>query len=407
MTCQAIASVLVVDDDPLLCEVAASYFRNSGASHISVAHDGCDALDFIEARSDPVDFILLDLKMPNMDGVQFLRHMHQRGYRGPIGIVSGEGPVISSLAMELAKKCGLNVVGYLNKPLTSNGLAELISASQLTQRSTTEIETIPLTALDLKLALEEQQIVAHYQPQIDARSGAVAGVEALARWLHPERGIVPPDQFVPLAEDNGLMPALTDQMVANVIGDIDMLNWVDPKLTVSINLGAAALNDTGFPDKMSAMVDQSGLDRDRFILELTESKLVEDSIDSIEVLARLDLAGFDLSLDDFGTQFSNIEQLAKYPFKELKIDRSFVCAAATDDRSKAMVESCSSLAKQLGLRIVAEGIETATDRDLLVRLGVDILQGYYFAKPMAVDDLVEWAKSYRLADNAKPIAACM
>ena len=395
MTGRALASVMVVDDDPIICEVATSYFRKSGVSSIAVAHNGRDAVDLVEQRGFPFDLILLDLKMPVMDGVQFLRHMHQRAYEGPIGIVSGEGPAISALAMDLAQMCGLNVVGRLDKPLNSSCLSNLISSQSLLRKSLNGHDPASLTALDLEKAITGRGIIAHYQPQIDVKNGSIAGVEALARWNHPERGLISPGLFVPLAEENGLMPLLTRRMIDNVICGIEAIDRIDPRLTISVNLGAAVLGDTAFPDTVASLVDSCGLDRKRFVFELTESKLIEESIDSMEVLARLDLAGFELSLDDFGTQFSNIEQLTKYPFKELKIDQSFVRAMTTDNRSTVTVRSCISLGKQLGLRIVAEGVETEEQRELLSGLGADILQGYLHAKPMPIDALAAWAQSHQ------------
>lgn len=394
MSSQPLVSVLIVDDDPILCEIAESYFRKSGASDIAVAHNGQEALKIIEQRIDPLDVILLDLKMPVMDGIQFLRHMHERGHQGVIGIVSGEGEAILSLAMQLAEKHGLNVVGPLSKPLDTTRLDVLISLSRTARAQTDGGKSVALTTSELEEALGQQQIIAHYQPQIDVATGAISGVEALARWMHPERGLIPPGLFIPLAEDNGLMPLLTDQMIKTVIRDIGTLNNVGRDMTVSINIGAAVLNDTDFPDTVASIVDECGQDRSRFILELTESKLMQDSADCLEVLARLDLAGFELSLDDFGTQFSNIEQLTKFPFKELKIDRGFVQSALIDKRSKATVESCVSLGRQLDMRIVAEGAETEEDWNYLVGLGVDIIQGFWIAKPMPIDELVFWAMSY-------------
>ncbi len=405
MTSQPIASVLVVDDDPILCAVARTCFQKFGASDISVAHNGLDALEIVDQNGGPFDFILLDLKMPVMDGVQFLRHMDKRAYEGLIGIVSGEGPAILSLAMDLARKCGLNVVGSIAKPLNMTRLEELVSKQVVLQRRAGQKVDEPLTADELEAALNSNQIVAHYQPQVAVASGILCGVEALARWQHPERGTIPPDMFVPLAEDSGLMALLTDRMIERVISDSAKLNNIGYRSTISINLGASVLQDTAFPDKVGAIIERSGLEKSRFIFELTESKLVEDSLDSMEVLARMDLAGFQLSLDDFGTQFSNMEQLSKFPFKELKIDRGFVRSAATDERSRATVESCVWLGKKFGLRIVAEGVETTMDWQFLESLGVDILQGFRIAKPMAVDDLLQWAETYNAARDRTKVAA--
>ena len=405
MSSQSLESVLIVDDDPVLCEVARSYFHEAGASEIALAHDGRHALDIIEKDGKPFGFILLDLKMPVMDGVQFLRHLHERAYQGPIGIVSGEGAAVSSLAVDLATKCGLNVMGPLAKPLTKASLDAVLSAPGVSRNTADQSASPVLSAKELEAAILDDQVVAHYQPQIETTTGAISGVEALARLHHSERGIIAPGLFVPVAEENGLMSLLTDRMIKNVIADMETLNRVDPCLTASINLGAAVLNDTEFPDALASMIDQCGQGRHRFVFELTESKLIEDSVDSMEVLARLDLAGFELSLDDFGTQFSNIEQLTKFPFKELKIDQRFVRRAIKDHRSKATVASCVSLGKQLGMRIVAEGIETREVWDLMISLGVDRLQGYQIAKPMPVEELGPWANSYQADFNRDQVAA--
>ena len=393
MTAQQLSSVLVVDDDPVLCAIVATLFRKTGVSHIAIAHNGDEALKIVEQRGAPLDFILLDLNMPEMDGVQFLRHMHERSYSGAIAIITGESKATLALALDLAKKRGLNVVGALSKPLKPANLDGLISSSQQSEGTQVNHAPIAVTETELAEALNRDQIVAYYQPQIDAVSGVICGVEALARWIHPERGIVPPIAFVPVAEGSGLMPLLTEKMIKNVIANIASLDSISPSMTCSINLGAAVLNDTGFPDAMAALIDQSGRDSTQFVLELTESKLVDDSADAMEVLARLDIAGFELSLDDFGTQFSNIEQLTKYPFKEIKIDRSFVGLALTDSRAKATVESCVNLGKEFDMRVVAEGVETDECREYLTGIGVHILQGYLIAKPMPIDALVLWKSS--------------
>ncbi len=390
-----VKSVLVVDDDPIVCAIAESFFLESGATETAVAHNGQEAVDAVELRGHPFDFILLDLKMPVMDGVQFLRHMHERNYEGAIGIASGENAATLSLAASLAQKQGLKVVGQVSKPLDNARLGTLMSGWGLLQERSPTRGSTAFSARDLEIALTDQQIKAHYQPQCCASTGRLLGVEALTRWYHPDLGILAPNHFVSLAEDNDLMPALTHQMMTNIIGDMESLDIIDPALTISINLGAGVLNDTVFPDHVASLFDKCSGDRNRFILELTESKLVEDSVNSLEVLARLDLAGFELSIDDFGTQFSNIDQLTKFPFKELKIDRQFVHSSASDERARATVQTCVSLGKQLGMRIVAEGVETIEDWQCVATLGVDVIQGYLVAKPISIDKLVSWANSYQ------------
>ncbi len=396
MTNEWLNSALIVDDDPIACEMARFYFHKRGTPKISVAYNGKQALEIVEQNDGRIDFILLDLKMPEMDGIQFLRRLHLRSYTGTIGILSGESAGVISLAMDLARRHGLNVVGPLDKPMKVDVLDALFTAPQKAIEKSATSSGFQPTASDLRAALSQRRIIAHYQPIIQAEDSALVSVEALARWDHSIHGVLAPYLFIPLAEKSGQVRELTLQMIGNVLRDIDVLNAIDPELSISINLGAAVLEDTQFPDIIAKLVAEVGETSERFILEITESKLIEDAIAPMEVLARLDLMGFRLSLDDFGTQYSNFEQLTRFPFKELKIDKRFVQSSNTDVRSKATFETCAQLGQRLGMRIVAEGIETDQDWHFAKDLGVDKLQGFKFARPMPVNELISWAAARNL-----------
>lgn len=393
MLIEQLKSALVVDDDPIACEAARFYFHKRGTPSISVANNGKQALEIIEQSDREFDFILLDLNMPVMDGVQFLRRMQLRSFPGTIAILSGESAGMLSLATDLALKHGLNVVGPVAKPLKVETLDALFTAPDKATPVANASESFNPSSSDLDAALAQHRIIAHYQPIIGAESNELVSVEALARWDHPVHGVLAPYLFIPLAEQGGQMRELTLQMIGNVLRDIDLLNTLNPELAVSINLDAAVLEDTRFPDIIAKLVAEAGETNERFILEITESKLIGEAIAPMEVLARLNLMGFDLSLDDFGTQYSNFEQLTRFPFKELKIDRRFVQSSSTDVRSKATFETCAQLGRRLGMRIVAEGIETDQDWQFAKNLGVDKLQGYKFARPMPVDELISWART--------------
>ncbi len=396
MTDEWLNSALIVDDDPIACEMARFYFHQRGTPRISVAYNGKQALEVVEQSDRPFDFILLDLKMPVMDGIQFLRRMHLQSFPGTIGILSGESAGVISLAMDLARKHGLNVIGPLDKPMKADVLDALFATPRKAGKATANSKSFKPTASDFDEALAQRRILAHYQPIIRTDTNELAGVEALARWDHPFHGVLAPYLFIPLAEQSGQIRELTLQMIGTVLRDIDLLNTLRPELTVSINLGAAILEDTCFPDIIAKLVAEAGQTNDHFILEITESKLIDDAITPMEVLARLDLMGFSLSLDDFGTQYSNFEQLTRFPFKELKIDKRFVQSSNTDVRSKATFETCAQLGQRLGMRIVAEGIETDQDWQFAKDLGVDKLQGFRFARPMPINELISWAASRNL-----------
>lgn len=242
----------------------------------------------------------------------------------------------------------------------------------------------------LAAGLTVGEVVAYYQPKIDIASGVVTGVEALARWLHPEFGLIGPDRFVPIAEKYDLIDDLTEAMFANHLEDARM--WRDQGLNIktSVNLSAQLLADLRFPDEAAARMQAAGLECSRLVFEITESQLLHRRAEIIEVLARLRILGFEISIDDFGTGHSNIDSLRDFPFCELKIDKSFVRAAVDDAFARTCVEASTALARKLNMRVVAEGVETAEQWDYIASLGIDQVQGYYIAAPMSADGFVDW-----------------
>ncbi|GBF25787.1 putative signaling protein [bacterium MnTg02] len=390
-----IKTVLIIDDDPILRVVAESYFKSRGSERIESAANGAEALKIIDARGAGIDFILCDLNMPELDGVQFLRLLKERDYRGPIAILSGEHEAVVVLAENLATKHELNLVGALRKPLNFEQLDQLVRKSEDHLQEYDKTSLSDFKECDLKAALSGGQIRVFYQPKIETATGRIAGAEALVRWDHPERGIVRPQHFVPLAESSSLIEELTNQVIQTAIEDAARWRKLKINFKVAINLSVDVLYNLNLPDEIAARVDASELDRSQFIFEITESRLLEQDTVPMEVLARLRMMGFDLSIDDFGTGYSNLEHLKEFPFTELKIDQSFVAHATTDHRAKASVEASVSLGKKLGLRLVAEGVETAADWGFIAKMGVDQAQGYLIAKPMPMDALLEWYFEYR------------
>ena len=214
-----IKNVLIIDDDPILRVVAESYFKSRGSDRIESAANGAEALKIIDARGGGIDFILCDLNMPELDGVQFLRLLKERDYRGPIAILSGEHEAVVLLAENLATKHELNLVGALRKPLNFQQLDQLVRKSEDHLKEYDKPSLSELKECDLKAALSDGQIRVFYQPKIETATGRIAGAEALVRWDHPERGIVRPQHFVPLAESSSLIEELTNQVIQIAIED--------------------------------------------------------------------------------------------------------------------------------------------------------------------------------------------
>ena len=242
----------------------------------------------------------------------------------------------------------------------------------------------------LRHALESRHLVLHYQPKVDVQEHAVRGVEALVRWQDPERGMIPPGDFIPLAERTGLIRPITTFVLREALAQVRA--WLNDglRVPVAVNLSARSLLDTGFPDQVAQLLGEARVPAELLELEVTESMMLEDPKLSREVLSRLDAMGISLSVDDFGTGYSSLAQLRRLPVSELKIDRGFVSSMQSDDRDAFIVRSSIQLGQNLGLKIVAEGVEDMETIESLRRLGCDIVQGYAIMRPVPSSELTGW-----------------
>jgi diguanylate cyclase len=260
------------------------------------------------------------------------------------------------------------------------------------------------TLEDLRTALTSDQLVVHYQPKIDLDTGDVHGVEALVRWDHPTRGLLYPDGFLDLIEEAGLMRTLTRVVLQIALDQAAAWQAAGQPLTVSVNLSASSLVDTDLPDEVAAMQAARDLPPGALQLEITEDFLMADRDRARKILTRLRRHGVQISIDDFGTGYSSLAYLRDLPVDELKLDRSFVFPMADDARAAALVASTIALAHSLGLRMVAEGVETDAAYTELARMGCDQAQGYHMSRPVPAAELDYWLSSRR-AVNAPPTPA--
>jgi diguanylate cyclase (GGDEF)-like protein/PAS domain S-box-containing protein len=234
---------------------------------------------------------------------------------------------------------------------------------------------------ELRHAIESDQLVLHYQPQFDTASGEVRKVEALVRWQHPEHGLLQPDQFIPLAEQTGLIRALTNHVLDRALAQCSAWYSAGHDLRVCVNITARELVDLGFPDEVSRLLTKWHVDPSRLELEVTESTIMSDQGRAATVLTQLRQRGVRLAVDDFGSGHASLGYLRNLQIDVLKIDRSFISKMSSDAGDAAIVRASIELGHNLGLEVVAEGVETAQERDALESLGCDTLQGYHFARP--------------------------
>jgi diguanylate cyclase (GGDEF)-like protein len=253
---------------------------------------------------------------------------------------------------------------------------------------------------ELREGIESGQLVVHYQPQLDVSTGAIRGVEALVRLQHPERGLLGPGVFVPLAERTGLVKEISRTVLAEATRQWSVWNAGGLTLDMAVNLSAADLLDLGLPDEIAGLLARHGMPATRLTLELTESTIMGDERRTAEVLDRLRALGVRLAIDDFGTGYSSLAYLERLPVDEVKVDRTFVAGIPTDAAHTAIVKWTVTLAHALGFVVVAEGVETPEQLDELGRLGCDVAQGYLIGHPLSNAQLAAYAAERSRLDTA-------
>ena len=391
--------VLVVEDHPFQRQVLVGMLRDIGATDIIEAENGVAALAAF-SRTDPaIDLMICDLDMPEMDGVELLRRIGERNWRPNVVVSSGKDQSIIESVKRMAAAYGLAVLGTLDKPPSKHAVQRYLTHNTgVGGRTNTQTDTV--SGGDLDTAIDEQQLTPVYQPLVSPPTGTLAGCEALIRWHHPDRGMIPPDVFIPAAEATGRIDRLTEFMLANAVAMCRQ--WRDDigHLKVSVNIAQGTLTDVSFPDRVAALMETHDLEPSALVLEVTERQVVNDLAQALDCLSRLRLKGFGVAIDDFGTGYASLQQLRRTPATALKIDRDFVHGAATDRERRSILESSVVLARKLGLVVVAEGVETQADWDLVASLTCDLAQGYFVAKPMAAGALRGWYRDRLISRSA-------
>ena len=386
--------VLLIDDQVFVLNLTRRLLNKLGIENILTATSGEDALRILDDAEQLPDIIFSDLNMPGMDGLALIRHLGERNIELGIVFVSGEDKRILTTAEVLGKSHNLYILGSIQKPVKSESITELLNryARDRTILSVRRIE--PITEEELNTGLENDMLELVYQPKVSVTEKKLIGVEALARWRHPERGVLGPGTFIPLAEELGKIDEITDQVLRKAMAQGAEWEVEGHSIGISVNYSVDSLNRLDLPEYIETTIQENGMDPKLVTIEVTESRVMRDITSCLEILTRLRLKGLGLSIDDFGTGNSSMEQLKRVPFTELKIDRAFVNDATNDKVARAILESSVTLGKSLELKLVAEGVETQNDWDLIAGLGVDEVQGYFVAKPMPPDEILNWRQNW-------------
>ncbi len=396
MTESSAIRILIVDDDFFTLKLLIRMLANSGFPHVATCDSGRHALERIDSSGRHPDLILLDLNMPEMDGVEFLRHLLARRYAGSLILVSGEDERVLQTAGNLVHAHQLTLLGSLRKPVTPEGLAALLGRWSPPHDDLPQTAAEVYGAAELRTAIANGELVNYYHPKVAVASGRVVGMEALVRWWHPYDGMVLPGQFIGVAEEHGLIGDLTRTVLGEALAQAGLWQESGLVLQLAVNVSADNLASLDFADSIAGLAAAAGVPPQQVVLEVAESRMtLHDLRPPLETLTRLRLKRFRLSVDDFGTGHSSLEQLRDIPFDELKIDGSAVHRASSDEAIRAKYDASLSIARQLGMEVVAEGVEDRDDWDFLRRTGCDLAQGYFIAKPMPAADLPGWIQAWQ------------
>ncbi|MEK9871323.1 MAG: EAL domain-containing response regulator, partial [Gammaproteobacteria bacterium] len=313
-------NLLVVDDEPFVLNLSIRVLNNLGFEHIATASNGKDALAMVTSAQKPYDIIICDLNMPEMDGVAFMRLVSETDYSGSLILLSGEEERMLETALELAKAHSLNVLGFIQKPIKPDLLNDLIAQHNPNSGDSNRFTPQdPITEEELRDGLApdgDNDVILVYQPKVHVGTGTITGVEALARWQHPERGLLGPGSFIPLAEKTGLITQLTRRIFEKATHQTAEWMLYGINLKTSVNVSINSFSEPNFSDFLIETTEQAGLDPKQIVLEVTETQVMKNAVECMEIMMRLRLKKFGLSIDDFGTGNSSMSQLKNIPFTE-------------------------------------------------------------------------------------------
>ncbi|MGV3743269.1 MAG: EAL domain-containing response regulator [Burkholderiaceae bacterium] len=385
---------LVVEDNDFQRHWLKVMLNNIGATNVYQAADGQEALQILANKQNAIDISFIDLNLPGMDGMELMRHMSKQDRAPSIVLASALAPSLIFSVKTMSQAYGVNLLGSIEKPATPETILNLISLHQsLTE--TGSHRDLPSMSLDeIRLGLQNNEFEPFFQPKLEFATGKINGIEAFARWRHPEHGVLPPASFLTPIQNAEEIARLDFLMFRKVLDAYRNLQKKNPDLLVSINISAASCADSAFVENILAYANQQPLELKKISFEISESAAVANVPDLLENLVRLRMKGFGISIDEYGTAHSSIQHLLRIPFSELKIDRSMILGPKNSPSLEIALGLSIELCRRLDCRSVAVGVETKHDWKLLKKLGCDYAQGYYIAHPMDEDALSLWMKEW-------------
>lgn len=376
-------NVLVLEDEPLQRLVTVTALKKVMPGQVHEAASGSEALALLE-HCERMDIAICDLKMPGMDGLAFLRHASQSGKLHSVILCSQIEPILRQTTVSMIRRLGLNFLGDLGKPFNLERLTTLLTRYQnqrhglVTALKKSELPTLA----DVIRGLDNGEFEPYYQPKVALDNASLQGAEALARWNHPQLGVLPPSHFLHIMEHHSLLDRLFWQLFDQGLALRRKLAQKGIPLSFSFNLHPSQLASQTLTESIAALLVLFQVPSSSITFEITETSLISAPASSLENLVRLRVMGCGLAMDDFGAGYSSLDRLCELPFSQIKLDGTFVRKMGHHPRSSAIISYTVALARSLGMSLIIEGVETREQQERLLELGCDIAQGFVFARPM-------------------------
>lgn len=385
--------VLLVDDSQAILKYVNKILEQSfNISHVHTASSAPEAMQVLR-QSKQINLLFLDLNMPNIDGIQLLSQISQLNYKGYVVIMSGVSTQIISSVEALAKSYGLNYIGTLIKPIHELDFNYIIDKIGGSRQKEATVDS--LKVYEIIRAIKNNDIEVLYQPQVNLTTRAFMGVEALCRMTHPRLGLVSPDRFINKAEESELIIHITLAVLKKSMSDWHRWKQAGLEIHLAVNVSPIALQQIEFADTIFMLLEEYQMPANKLCIEITEGAVATDHSQELANLNRLNMRGVEIALDDFGQDHSTIERMQNLPLTYLKLDKSYFIENKDSVNQFALINTSISIAKDLNIKTIAEGVESNEVMSLVTDVGCDFGQGYYISQPIKAKDLYKWQHEWK------------
>ncbi|MDG3087856.1 EAL domain-containing response regulator [Vibrio hannami] len=398
-----IKQIMIVEDEPFQRLFVKKIVGSVTKANITVAVDGIDALEQV-TQLESIDVIICDISMPNLDGVELLRALADKNLDPVVILVSAAAPEVISSVREMTYSYGMSKAISLSKPLIRSDVASALEQAQRhlsKQHSAWKNNQFTPTKTEIISALENGEIQPFFQPQIDISTRKVVSSEVLARWVHPSKGIIAPNLFLPKIKEYDLNDKLNVAILSRSTEYASIWYKQGYNVGLSVNIAPTELTDINFVDTCLSIISKTGFPPSLLTIEVTENELSPHLGKMLDTLNRLRINGINISLDDFGTGHASLLQMTSIPINELKIDQYFIQQSLTDIKCKAAALCAITLCKQLDIKVVAEGVETVGVEAFLREHKCDLAQGFLYSQALPPRQFISWLGDYSVTGLEK------